>query len=120
MTKYYYNLGSCFSDTAKRHGADIALRYADSQHSYADLLIWVEKLASLLLAGKLERGDVIAIGNSKGPLTYALMLAALRLGVVYVNLDVASPLSRNLRIAKLRILTYFRKLLPQIGSCSRT
>ncbi|WP_340150535.1 AMP-binding protein [uncultured Sneathiella sp.] len=101
MTKYYYNLGSCFSDTAKRHGADIALRYADSQHSYADLLIWVEKLASLLLAGKLERGDVIAIGNSKGPLTYALMLAALRLGVVYVNLDVASPLSRNLRIAKL-------------------
>ena len=101
MTEYFYNLGTSFSDAAKAHGACIALRYPDKQYSYADLLGWVESLAARLLANNLQRGDVIAIGGSKSPLSYALMLAALRLGVVYVNLDVASPLARNLRIVKL-------------------
>ena len=41
---------------------------------------------------------MIAIGNNKKPLSYALMLAALRLGMPYVNIDVASPIARNLRI----------------------
>jgi D-alanine--poly(phosphoribitol) ligase subunit 1 len=102
MTEYFYNLGLYFSATARRHGTGIALRYADKQYSYADLLSWVERLAALLLANNLQRGDVIAIGSNKNPLSYALMLASLRLGIVYVNLDVASPLSRNQLILKQR------------------
>lgn len=52
----------------------------------------------MLLSHGLKRGDVIAIGNTKSPLSYALMIAALRLGIVYVNIDVASPLIRNTHI----------------------
>ena len=40
---------------------------------------------------------MIAIGHNKQPLSYALMLAALRLGVAYVNVDVASPTARTVR-----------------------
>ena len=41
---------------------------------------------------------MISIGHNKHPLSYALMLAAIRLGVAYVNIDVASPIARTSRI----------------------
>lgn len=92
---YHYNLSLYFADVAASHAARPALRYSEQQYSYSDLLYWVESLAVLLLANGLRRGDVIAIGHNKRPLSYALMLAAMRLGVAYVNIDVASPLARN-------------------------
>lgn len=92
---YHYNLSLYFAGVAASHAARPALRYSEQQYSYSDLLYWVESLAVLLLANGLHRGDVIAIGHNKRPLSYALMLAAMRLGVAYVNIDVASPLARN-------------------------
>lgn len=98
MNKYFYNLGMFFTEVTAVHAQRPALRYPEQQYSYFDLLHWVESLAVLLLANGLRRGDVIAIGHNKRPLSYALMLAAMRLGVAYVNIDVASPLARNSRI----------------------
>jgi len=95
---YHYNLGQYFIEVADCHAARPALRYADEQYTYADLSKWTDSLASLLLTHGLRRGDVIAIGNNKRPLSYALMLAAIRLGIAYVNIDVASPASRNSHI----------------------
>jgi D-alanine--poly(phosphoribitol) ligase subunit 1 len=98
MSKYHYNLGLFFTEVAAVHTQRPALRYPEHQYSYSDLLQWVESLALLLLANGLHHGDVIAIGHNKRPLSYALMLATMRLGVAYVNIDVASPVARNLRI----------------------
>lgn len=94
----HYNLASYFAEGAKAHAARPALRYPDRSHSYAELMDWAQRLANLLLQKGCKRGDVIAIGHNKRPLSYALMLAALRLGVAYVNIDVASPAARNARI----------------------
>ena len=98
MNTYFHNLGLLFSDVAAASPQQPALRYEERNHSYADLSAWAEGLAALLRAKGLARGDVIAIGHNKQAMSYALMLAALRLGVVYVNIDVASPLARNARI----------------------
>lgn len=98
MIKYFYNLGLFFTEVASTYVQRPALRYPDHQYCYSDLLQWVESLALLLLANGIYCGDVIAIGNNKRPLSYALMLAAMRLGVTYVNIDIASPLARNSRI----------------------
>jgi D-alanine--poly(phosphoribitol) ligase subunit 1 len=98
MSKHYYNLGLLFSEVVVVHAQRPALRYPEHLYSYSDLSQWVDKLALLLIANGLRPGDVIAIGNSKRPLSYALMLAAMRLGIAYVNIDVASPLARNSRI----------------------
>lgn len=98
MSKYIYNLGLFFSEVAADYPQRPALRYPEQQFSYSDLLQWVESLAVLLLAHGLSRSDVIAIGHNKRPLSYALMLAAVRLGIAYVNIDVASPVARNSRI----------------------
>ncbi len=98
MSKYPYNLGLSFSDVIITHSHRPALCYPGTQYSYEDLFQWVEGLGVLLISNGLKHGDVIAIGNDKSPLSYALMLAALRLGIAYVNIDVASPLTRNQHI----------------------
>lgn len=92
---HHYNLAMYFAEVAKDHAERPALRYAEQVYSYADLAKQVESLAVLLLAKGCRRGDVIAIGHNKRPLSYALMLAALRIGVAYVNIDVESPVIRT-------------------------
>jgi D-alanine--poly(phosphoribitol) ligase subunit 1 len=92
------NLGNLFFRVVSEHATRPALRYAGREHRFAELGSWVDSLAALLLSEGLSRGDVIAIGHNKHPLSYALMLAAIRLGLPYVNLDVGSPIARNARI----------------------
>ncbi len=95
MASYPYNLGMVLDEIFTIFAERPALHYADGDHSFQDMARWSEQLAVLLLEHGVQRGDVIAIGHNKRPLSYALMLAALRLGVAYANIDVASPLPRN-------------------------
>jgi len=95
---YYFNLARYFADVAANYASKSALRYLERNYSYSELMQWTESLSQLLLDLGLSRGDVIAIGHNKRPLSYALMLAALRLGIPYVNIDVASPIARNTSI----------------------
>lgn len=99
--EHHYNLSLLFDDVVVRHADRPALRYADADHSYREVGEWVDSLAALLMAKGLRRGDVIAIGHDKKPLSYALMLAALRLGVAYLCIDVASPIARNSHILRI-------------------
>jgi D-alanine--poly(phosphoribitol) ligase subunit 1 len=94
MLNYDYNLGMSFDAVAQQHAGRPALRYPGQVLTYADLHALAERLGALLLARGLRRGDVIAIAHQKRPLSYALMLAALRLGIAYVNIDAASPVAR--------------------------
>ena len=98
MQTYHHNLGQYFDEVALNHAERPALRYHDQVLCYSDLLHQSERLAGHLHAKGLARGDVIAIGNAKQALSYALMLAALRLGIAYVNIDVVAPVARNARI----------------------
>jgi D-alanine--poly(phosphoribitol) ligase subunit 1 len=92
---YHYNVSLLFPQVAHQFTGRPALRYPDREVTYGKLLELAESLAALLLTEGCRRGDVIAIGHTKRPLSYALMLAALRLGVAYVNIDVTSPVSRT-------------------------
>lgn len=97
-TLHHHNLAQLFDEVLATHAARPALRYAEAEHTFSELGSWIDSLATLLLSKGLQRGDVIAIGHDKHTLSYALMLAALRLGVAYVNIDVASPVARTARI----------------------
>ncbi len=98
MNTYHHNLGLAFAHIAKTHATHTALSYQDHQYTYAHLLRWTESLSTLLLSYGINHGHVIAIAHNKHPLSYALMLAALRLGITYVNIDSTAPSARNLRI----------------------
>ena len=98
---YHHNLGSLFAEVASRNLGLPALRYSDRTYSYLELDEYADCLAVLLSSSGCRRGDVIAIGHDKRPLSYALMLACLRLGIPYVNVDVASPTVRTESILKM-------------------
>jgi D-alanine--poly(phosphoribitol) ligase subunit 1 len=100
MSYYHYNLGLSFTEVATFNATQPALHYSEEQYTYADLLQSAERLGVFLSSKGIQRGDVIAIGNNKHPLSYALMIATLRLGIIYVNIDTNSPLARNLNILK--------------------
>jgi len=98
VTSHHHNLAHLLDEVLVEHSARPALHYAEGDHTFHELGGWVDSLAALLLARGLRRGDVIAIGHDKQALSYALMLASIRLGVAYVNIDVASPIARTSRI----------------------
>lgn len=95
---HHYNLGLAFGATAERHAHRAALRMPGRIVTYAEILEMAEGLGELLLARGCMQGDVIAIAMNKGAVHYAVMLAALRLGIACVNVDPASPLARNSHI----------------------
>lgn len=97
---YHYNLGMLWEEVAAQHGPRSALRYPKGDVTYARLHAMALGFADLLLERGCRQGDVIAIAHTKRPPSYALMLAALRLGIPYVNIDVESPLARTLKILR--------------------
>lgn len=101
MALYHYNLGTLFAERATTAGDKPALCYEAGSISYRRLADQVDQLSAMLLRHGYVRGEVIAIAHNKAALSYALMLAALRLGVAYVNIDTASPQARNGHIVKI-------------------
>lgn len=89
------NLDIAFREVAERHRDRTALAYPGGERiSYEELSGQVDRLAGLLWDRGLRRGDVAAIFHDKSPAAFAVMLACLRLGVIYANLDPDSPWER--------------------------
>ena len=95
---YHYNLGMYFEGLATANPDNCALRYSNREYTYNETLLLAQRLSKLLKAIGCTKGGAIAIGNNKNALAYALMLAGLRLGIPYVNIDTLSPVKRNASI----------------------
>ena len=94
-----WNLGLKFRETATAHADRPALRPPDALGlTYGELDALANRLAHRLLAEGLERGDVVAIFHDKSAPAFAAMLACLKLGLLYTNLDPDSPWERLRKI----------------------
>ncbi|THU41538.1 D-alanine--poly(phosphoribitol) ligase [Niastella caeni] len=92
---YQYNLGLGFYNIAEKHQSKTALRYPDgASYSYAEINQLSNQIARFLIQNNLSAGDVVAIFNEKSVFAYSLMLACLKTGIIYTNLDVSSPWAR--------------------------
>jgi D-alanine--poly(phosphoribitol) ligase subunit 1 len=92
---YQYNLGIKFSNIARKHKLKTALKYPDGKcidYTYLDELS--NQLGKYLINKNFHKGDVIAIFNDKSSTAYSLMLACLKTGIIYTNLDISSPWTR--------------------------
>lgn len=98
--KAFPNLGACFHEVVQQHAERTALLYpaTGEQVSYRELSILVDQAAERLRARGLRAGQVAAIFHDKSPLAFATMLACLRLGIIYTNLDPDSPWERLRKI----------------------
>lgn len=97
---YVTTLGAAFREIAARHAERPALIYPETGErvSYAELNRLASRVAAALHAQGLQPADVVVFFHDKSPAAYAAMLACLRLGVIYVNLDPDSPWARLHRI----------------------
>jgi D-alanine--poly(phosphoribitol) ligase subunit 1 len=94
MGDNFEDLGSRFAAVAAQYGDSPALRLDSGDVSYGDLLARAERIATWLLGQKVARGATVALQNGKSLDGYAAMLACLRLGAAYVNLDGQNPPER--------------------------
>lgn len=120
---YCYNLGLAFEAVAASCPQRPALLFADGRSiSFADLDRLSNQLAHWLRAHAVGRRDVVALFNGKSVEGHALMLAALKLGAAYVNLDDQNPpqrLARILATCQPRLLVSDHPLAEEVARCCR-
>jgi len=94
------NLGLAFSESINKYRERTALLYPDTGNrvSYGQLDVLVNHVAAMLHAADVRQGHVVAIFHDKSPEAFATMLACLRLGAIYTNLDPGSPWERVRKI----------------------
>lgn len=94
------NLGVAFQEIVRQHGNRTALHYPATGEcvDYSQLNILSLRIASTLQAKGLKQGLVAAMFHDKSPAAFAAMLACLRLGITYTNLDPDSPWERVRKI----------------------
>lgn len=97
---YLYNLGLLFERTAEQNAERVALHLPDDDATvtYGVLNRRANQIAGLLKSKRLRPYDVVAILNEKTIDAFALMIACLKLGIIYTNLDLESPPQRLKRM----------------------
>jgi len=92
---YEYNLGQYFSRIASRNPVAVAIKAtSDAGMTFHDLDVMSNRIAHYLGNCGINKNDVIAILNNKTFTSFALMIACLKIGVVYTNIDPKSPVER--------------------------
>lgn len=84
-----------FEDMVIRSGDSPALRYPERVYSYAQLNGLANRLADFLLRNGVRAGNVVAIVHTKKVEAYALMVACLKIGAAYTNIDRDNPAKRT-------------------------
>ncbi|CAN5360403.1 AMP-binding protein [soil metagenome] len=96
---YDYNLGLAFYSVARDQGSRVAFYYPDGKKfTYAEVDQRSNQIARSLVSKGFRPGDVLAIFNDKSPEAYCSMLACLKIGVIYTNLDQTNPWERLKKI----------------------
>lgn len=92
---YIYNLGLLFSKVAFENASRAAIRQADGVlHKYLELEELSNQIAHFMIRKGMTINNVAVIFNNKTLLSYSIMLACLKAGVIYVNIDPLSPIER--------------------------
>lgn len=92
---YIYNLGLKFKDIAKKNHDKIAIKFCNSTSiSFSELDKLSDKIANLFIKKNILQNQVIAIQNDKTAFGYAVILACVKLGIIYTNFDSTNPKER--------------------------
>ena len=75
--------------------SNIALIDNEKEWTYGELDTYAQTIGARFKSLKLKCGNVAAIYNEKSFLSYAAIVACLRYGLIYVNIDPSQPAARN-------------------------
>ncbi|WP_347175254.1 amino acid adenylation domain-containing protein [Polaribacter uvawellassae] len=109
---YQYNLGQLFDRVATKNPDNIAVKSIDFDNTtFQELNNLSNKIANFLISNHIKRNDVVALLNDKSATSYSIMLACLKIGAIYTNLDAKSPLERfnkMITVCTPKILFYYK------------
>jgi len=107
---YIYNLGLLFYTVSTESQNDAAILFGDKgMITFNELNCLSNQIARYLQDKNISKNDVVGIFHTKSKESYALMIACLKIGAIYVNLDNNSPFERLRKIidqCKPVLLTY--------------
>jgi D-alanine--poly(phosphoribitol) ligase subunit 1 len=96
---YKYNLAIQFEDIVEKYPQHVSFWFNEHEtYTYRELNQRANHLARLLLQHGVSRGDIVCISGSKNFYTYALVVACLKIGVIYSIFDTESPFERLQKI----------------------
>lgn len=101
------NFADAFIEVCNKNHDSIAIETSGNKISYESLLKDVDRYSLLLSRFRLIEGDRIGIYLTRSPDFIALVIAALRLNLVYVPLDKTIPQKRLQYIIKASKIKYF-------------
>lgn len=111
LESYTYNLGQYFSLAAKRQRDHTAIKHVNGDaFTFTELDSLSNQIAHFLINKEIQKNDVVVILNNKSNISYAIMLACLKIGAIYSNLDPKSPeerLGKMLDICNPKLICYF-------------
>ena len=87
-------LQAAITAQAERHSDAVAVSLGKERLTYGELEAESNRLARLLRAGGVARGDRVALLLPKSPAAVVAILAVLKADAIYVPLDLSSPASR--------------------------
>jgi D-alanine--poly(phosphoribitol) ligase subunit 1 len=92
---YHYNLARFFEDNLKIYKDNPALIFdIDEQYSYDEINRKANQIARYFLSRGIKRKQVVAILNTKTFDSFAAMLACLKIGAIYANIDPDNAIHR--------------------------
>jgi D-alanine--poly(phosphoribitol) ligase subunit 1 len=96
---YLYNLGLLFYSVSGDSADDPAILFGENgKVTFNELNCLSNQISRYLLDKDISKNDVVGIFHNKSKESYALMLACLKIGAIYVNLDNSSPFERLKKI----------------------
>ena len=96
---YDYNLGLRFQSVAQQHSSRTAIWLDfDNSFNYGDLDKLSNRIARFLTTKAVNAGDVVGLSGEKSLITFASMLACLKIGAPYCVIDPHSPAERLRRM----------------------
>ena len=112
MIKNIFNLGLYFDHVSKKFNSSIAIEYQDNEITFGELNDLSSKIGNFLKA-EIKNSNLVCIFNDKSIFSYAIMIACLKCGFPYCNVDPNSPqkrLKKIFKIAKPKIVFSFKKI----------
>ncbi len=96
---YAFNLGLRFQNIVELSDDQIALWFSESERvTYRTVNSLANRVARLFIDRGISAGDVICLAGDKSVLTYASIIACLKIGAIYCMLDPGSPAERLRKI----------------------
>ena len=116
MIKNIFNLGLYFEHVSKKFKSSIAIEYQDNEITFGELNNLSSKIGNFLKA-EIKNSNLVCIFNDKSIFSYAIMIACLKCGFPYCNVDPNSPqkrLKKIFKIAKPKIVFSFKKINKEL------